>query len=116
MITIEVDKFFIDSEYINLFIIIHMQWSKYGGYTSSSRTLIVPRLPCLEKLYFSQFQLYIKAQTITQCFVCHNFKNNILIRADEGKEKVFCILHMLRIHTGLRKWSKTNVFDLHLKK
>ena len=53
---------------------------------------------------------------MTQCFVCHSCKNNILICAAEGKEKVFCILHMLRIYTGLRKWSKRNLFDLNLKK
>ena len=53
---------------------------------------------------------------MTQCFVCRNCKNTIIIRYDEGKEILFCILHMLRIHTGLRNWSKTNVFDLHLKK
>ena len=31
-------------------------------------------------------------------------------------KKRFFILHMLRIHTGLQKWSKRSVFDLHLKK
>ena len=31
-------------------------------------------------------------------------------------KKLFCILHMLRIHTGLRKFSKANLYDLHLKK
>ena len=30
--------------------------------------------------------------------------------------RVFCILHILRIHTGLWKWSKRNIFDFHLKK
>ena len=30
-------------------------------------------------------------------------------------KNVFCILHMLRIHTGLRKLSETNVYDPHLK-
>ena len=43
-------------------------------------------------------------------------KNNILVRAAEGKEKVFCILHMLMIYTGLQKWSKIHVFDLHILK
>ena len=28
----------------------------------------------------------------------------------------FCILHMIRIHTGFLKLSKKNVYDLHLKK
>ena len=53
---------------------------------------------------------------MTQCFVCHIFKNNIFIRATAGKYKFFCILYMLRIHTTLKKCSKRNVFDLHLQK
>ena len=66
MITIEIDKFLINREYINLFIIMYMQWIKDDGSTSSSQTLIIPRLPCFEKLDFSQFQLYIETQTTTQ--------------------------------------------------
>ena len=65
---------------------------------------------------FLKFQLYIEAQTTNQCFVCRNWKNTFIILAAEVKERFFGILHMLRIHTGLRKWSKTNVFDLQLKK
>ena len=30
-------------------------------------------------------------------------------------KKVFCILQMLRIHTGLRKWNKNNVYHIHLR-
>ena len=52
---------------------------------------------------------------MTQCFVCCNCQNIILIQSSEGKE-TFLYLHMLRIHTSLRKLSKTNVYDLHLKK
>ena len=33
-----------------------------------------------------------------------------------SQRKVFCILHMLSIHTGLRKSGKRKVFDLHPKK
>ena len=47
--------------------------------------------------------------------MCCNCQNTLLIRSDEGKEMVLCILYMLRIHTGLRKLSKKNVYDLHLK-
>ena len=64
----------------------------------------------------SQFQLYIEAQTITLCLVCRNFQKIILIQAAAGKEKVFCILHMLMIHTIFREWNVGNVYDLHLKK
>ena len=53
---------------------------------------------------------------MTQCFLCCNFKKTILIRYSEGKEDVFCILHMLRKHTGLQKLSNTNVYDLRLLK
>ena len=93
-----------------------MQCRKDDGYTSSSWTLIIPRLPCFEKLDLSQFQLYIESQTMTRCFVYSNCKKTILVQAAEGKENVFCILHMLIIHTSLRKLSRTNVYDLHLNK
>ena len=53
---------------------------------------------------------------MTQCFVWRNCKKTILIRAAEVKETFFCILHMLKIHTSLRKWSKTNVFNIYLLK
>ena len=95
---------------------IYIQWSKDDGSTSSSQTLIIPRLPRFYKMSLSKFQLYIEAQTMTQCFVFLNCQNTILIRSDEGKERFFCILHMLRINTGLWKWSKRNVYDLHLLK
>ena len=72
--------------------------------------MIIPRLPRFEKMALSKLQLYIEAQTMTQCFVCRNFKKTNLIRYTEGKDKVICNLHMLMIHTGLRKLSKRNVF------
>ena len=50
---------------------------------------IIPCLPCFEKLDLSKFQLYVETQKMTQCFVCRNFKNTILIRSAEGKEKFF---------------------------
>ena len=53
---------------------------------------------------------------MTQFCVCCNSKKAILVRGAEGKEKVFCNLHMLRIHTGLRKLRNTNVYDIYLKK
>ena len=93
-----------------------MKWSKYDGSTSSSQTLIILCLPRFEKLALFQFQLYIEAETMTQYFGCRNRKKNIVIQSDAGKQKVFCILNILRIHTGLWKWSKTNISDLHLKK
>ena len=51
-ITVEIDKLLVDSEYIKLFVQIYMQWRKEDGSTSSSQTLITPRLPCFDKLDF----------------------------------------------------------------
>ena len=113
---IEIDKLLIDSEYIHLLIKIYMQWSKDDGSTSSSRKLSIPRLPRFDKLDLSQLQLYIEDLKISQCFVCRNFRKTIAIQTTAVKEKVFSILHMLRIHTGLKKWSKKNIYDLHLKR
>ena len=58
-ITIEIDEFLINCEYIKFFMKIYIQWRKDKGSTSSSKTLIIPRLPRFEQLYLSQFQLYI---------------------------------------------------------
>ena len=78
-ITTEIDKFLIDHEYIDLFMQIYRQRRKDNGSTSSSQTLIIPRLNHCEKQDLLQFQLYIEAQTMTQCFVGHNCKNTIII-------------------------------------
>ena len=51
---------------------------------------------------------------MTECFVCCTCQKTIPVRSAEGKENVFCILQMLRIHTGLRKLIDTNVYDLHI--
>ena len=91
-----------------------MQRNKDYCSTSYLRTFLVPLLPRLEKLALSQFQLHIETKTTTHCFVFCNSQNTILIQSSEGKESLFYILHMLRIHTGLRKLSKKNVYDLHL--
>ena len=56
------------------------------------RTLIIPRLPCFEKLALLQLHLYTAAETMTQCFVCRDFKNTIAISADAGEYNVFLYL------------------------
>ena len=40
---------------------------------------------------------------------------SIFIPSSNVKEEVFCILQMLRIHTGLRKWTKKDLFHIILK-
>ena len=51
---------------------------------------------------------------MTQCIVCNNCNMSILIPSSNVKEGVFCILQMLRIHTGLRKWNKNDRFHIIL--
>ena len=51
---------------------------------------------------------------MTHCYVCNNCQKSIFIRSTKVKV-FFCILQMLRIHTGLRKWKKNNVYDKHLR-
>ena len=40
---------------------------------------------------------------------------SIFIPSSNVKEGVFCILQMLRIHTGVRKWTKNDQFHIILK-
>ena len=88
-ITIDIDKFLIDREYIDFFMKMYMQWSKNNSSTSSFQKIIIPRLPHFERLALSQFKLYVETQTMNQFFWCCNLQNTILVRSSEGKEKVF---------------------------
>ena len=45
-ISIEIDKFMINREYIDFFMTFYIQWSKDDGSSSSLQTLIILRLPC----------------------------------------------------------------------
>ena len=56
-ITIDIDNFLIGCGYIDLFMQTYIQMSKYNSYTSYFGELIIPCLPCLEKMNSSQFQL-----------------------------------------------------------
>ena len=40
---------------------------------------------------------------------------SIFIQSSNVKEGVFCILQILRIHTGLRKWNKKDLFHMLLR-
>ena len=93
-----------------------MQWVSDNNYTSSDQKLIIECLPHFEKLALSQFKVYIEVEKITHCFVCDNCQMSIFIQSNNVKEGFFCILQMLRIHTGLRKWNKNNVYHINLRK
>ena len=72
-------------------------------------------LPHFEKMALSQFKVYIEAEKTTQCIVCNNCNMSIFIPYSNVKEGVFFILQILRIHTGLRKWTKKGRFHIILK-
>ena len=88
-ITIEIDNFLVDCEYINVFVKMCMQWTKDNSSASSYQTFIIPCLPRFEKLALSQFKVYIESQIMTQWFVFRNYKKIILTRDAEVKEEVF---------------------------
>ena len=73
-------------------------------------------LPHFEKMALSQFKVYIKSEKTTQCIVCNNCNTSTFSPSSNVKEGVFCILHMLKIHTGLRKFTKEDRFHILLKK
>ena len=52
---------------------------------------------------------------MAQCYVCNNCKMIIFIQSSNVKEEVFCILQMLRIHTGLRKWNNKDRYHILLR-
>ena len=47
--------------------------------------------------------------------MCNSCNMSIFIPSSNGKEGVICILQMLRIHTGLRKWNKKDQFHIFLR-
>ena len=78
-ISIEIDKFLINREYIDFFMQMYLQKEKDDGSTSFFPTSIIPRVSHFEKLDFSLFRVYIETETTNHCFVCCNFQTNILV-------------------------------------
>ena len=105
-ITNDTNKLLVNHEYIDFFIQIYIQWS-----TDNS----IECLPHFEKMALSQFKVYIEVEKMTQCYVCNNCNLSILIQSSNDKEGFFCILQMLRIHTGFPKWDKKDQFHMLLR-
>ena len=89
----DINKLLLNPEYIDSFIQIYIKWSSDNS---------IECLPNFEKIALSQFKVYIESEKMTQCFVCDNCNMSIFIQSSNVKEGVFCILQMLRIHTGLK--------------
>ena len=53
---------------------------------------------------------------MTQFYVCDNCKMSVFNQSSNVKEVFFCILQMLRMHTGLRKWNKMDKYHILLRK
>ena len=51
-------------------------------------------MPCFDKIYLSQFRLYIETETLTQCFACCNFLKTIIIQSAKGKEAFLYSSHV----------------------
>ena len=101
----DINKLLVKREYIDFFIKIYEQWSSDNS---------IKCLPHFEKMALSQFKVYIEAEKTTQFIVCNNCNMSIFIPYSNVKEEVFCILQMLRIHTGLQKWNTNDQFHIIL--
>ena len=88
-ITIEIDKFLINREYIDFFIQMYTKWRKYEGSTSSFQKLIIPHLPHFGKLDLSKFKLYIETETMNQFFVSVIAKTILSFGMLKVKERFF---------------------------
>ena len=104
-ITNDINNLLVNREYIDFFIQIYIQWSSDNS---------IECMPHLEKMALSQFKVYIEAGKMTQFCVCNHCNMSIFIQSSNDKEVFFCILQMLRIHTGLRKRNKKDRFHMLL--
>ena len=102
----DINKLLVNCEYIEFFIQIYEQWSSDNS---------IKCLPHFDKMTLSKFKVYIEAEKMTQCIVCNNCNMSIFIPSSNVKEGVSRILQMLRIHTGLRKWTKKDRFHIILR-
>ena len=88
----DINNLLVNCEYNDFFIQIYIQWSSDN---------IIEYLTHFEKMALSQFKVYIEAEKTTQFIVCNNCNIIIFIPSSNVKEGSFCVLQMLRIHTGL---------------
>ena len=92
IVTNDINKLLVDSEYIDFFMQIYIQWSSDNNYTLSNQKWIIECLPHFEKLDLSQFKVYIEVETMNHCYVCDNCQISIFIQSANVEEGVFCIL------------------------
>ena len=102
----DINKLLVNREYIEFFIQIYKQWSS----DNSNKCL-----PHFEEMTLSQFKVYIEPGKTTQYIVCNNCNMSIFIPYSNVKEGVFCILQILRIYTGLSKWTKKDWYHIILR-
>ena len=106
IITNDINKLLVNREYIDLLFQIYIQWSS---------DKIIECLPHFEKMALSQFKVYIEVEKMTQCYVCNKCNTIIFIQYSNDKEGGFGNLQILRIHTGLQKWNKKDLFHMILR-
>ena len=104
-ITNDINKLLVNREYIDLFIQIYIQWSSDNS---------IECMPHFKKIDFSQFKVYIELEKMYQCYVYDNCNMSIFIQSSNDKEGFYSILHIIRIHTGLRQWNKKDQFHMLL--
>ena len=111
----DINRLLMERDYIKFFIDMYMQWVGDDGSLSVSHKLDIQRLPRFESFAFSQFQVYLDSENSKQHFHCRNCKRVYFIQYTDSKANTFSIMHLLRLHTGVRKFCRRNLYDLHLE-
>ena len=109
----EIDKFLTDRNHFEFFTKMFNKWAENDGSTTTSQSRD-STLPAFESFALSQFQFYKNSESIN-CFVCKNCNLTFRMSNASIPEQALCFTHLLHLHTGVRKWSRKNVYDQHLK-
>ena len=111
----EVDQFLIKREYLKLFLDLYQEWSGDNSDTTISQDRNQNKLPRFEKLLFQQFRFYYDSDMNHACYVCKNCRETYRVGVGFAEDAIFVLIHLMRLHVGVRQFKKNNDFDLHLK-
>jgi hypothetical protein len=111
----DIDRYLFNRNYLGFFLDLYVDWSNDYSETTISQQKNPFKLLRFEKLALQQLHFYYDTRSHHTCFVCKNCNRTFKIGVGFSKDAVFVIMHLLRLHIGVRKFKGDNTFDLHLK-
>ena len=115
-ITIEIDKFPINREYVDFFMQIYIQWNKDDGLLHLSENSSFHVCLLLRNWLCHNSSYILKRKQCFSVLCAVLFKRLFSFDLIKVNKSFFVLLHMLRIHTVFRTLSRRNVYDLYLLK